>query len=155
MITDKKFSLELFKAILRRSRGLPDHHLAHPEREWLLGLLTATLVLLGGTAWAAQLYFSHANTKPVSTELNNTGQQIYRDGDVARSLETLSERKAKNDLLRQELERAPRTPSFIPIEQSGDVTTTSPETIPEVISDSTSESEEVPSDITPVVPAQR
>jgi hypothetical protein len=145
----------LLKAILRRGRGLPDHHLAHPEREWLLGLLVAMLFLLGGIAWAAQLYFSHADAKPVSTELNNTGQQIYRDSDVARSLETLKERGEKNNLSRQALERTPRTPSFIPIEQGEVATTTPTENTSGEDTGPVPAPAEVPPEVTPVIPAQR
>lgn len=110
---DKNFSTKIFKAILRRSLGLSEHKLIHPEREWLTGLFVALLILIGGVSWAVYLYLNVKNVSPETTPTNATTEQIYRSGDIAIALEELESRREKNQNFKENLETGPKLPSFI------------------------------------------
>jgi hypothetical protein len=139
---DKKFSASLLKAIVRRSRGLSDHNIIHPEREWFVGILIALICLIAGIIWSAHLYFTYAGNVPDLTASPATTNQIYRAGDVVQALEEYRARNEENNALRAILEAQPKAPSFVPITPdlpepslsesptSDEMTATSTETLP-------------------------
>lgn len=63
MIT-KKDIVTMAQHVLKRSKGIPDKRLLHPGREWLVGLLAFSLVVIVGSVWAAKsfMFYWHADS---------------------------------------------------------------------------------------------
>ncbi len=112
---DKKFTARLLRSILRRSQGLSDHYLIHPEREWFAGIGIAILALGASSAWSFNLYTTHAEATPHTTEANITTNQVYREAEIKGALEEITKLREENAQIRQSLENQSATPLFIPI----------------------------------------
>jgi hypothetical protein len=144
---DKQFTKKLLQAISRRSQGLTDHHLMHPEREWFTGLGIALLCLIGGIVWSVSLYGRYSVVSPEQI-VEVTTPTIYREGEVNQALEELQKREVRSEELKRILESGKTSP-FIqkepaPVEVTEATTSSSTDEAPEE-----SEPETTPTSTTP------
>lgn len=93
---DPRDILKAAKAAVRADQGYKERHLIHPKREWLMGLLVFTAMLLVASVWAAWLYNSYKDVRvEVSTNTESVPTlQTAMMGDV---LEYYRQREARFD----------------------------------------------------------
>ncbi|MEL6804515.1 MAG: hypothetical protein AAFO91_12135 [Bacteroidota bacterium] len=75
MIT-KKDILAMVSHISRRSRRVPDRRLIHPMREWVIGLVLFTVVLIGGGYLSAS-QFSYFSSVDAQLEKSDVAVAAY------------------------------------------------------------------------------
>lgn len=135
MINKKEISA-IAKRILHTSKGLKNPRLMHPVREWWIGVVVALLIFLVSASWSVQTYVNNQNTNVEESGSENTEVVVYRESQVAASLEHFAERgKVFDDLLNsvdqneviESVESSEDTSNLIEAEVSdnGDTSTTS------------------------------
>lgn len=126
---DKTIIHRLSRDIFRRSEGVSDHHLMHPEREWSIGILCLITLLGIGIYWT---WYEHNRfTKISTTEPSPTPStaSVYREQEVAHAIQTWSERVSSYEEIKTELKSltpAPQLFTDTPV-TSGSSTATSTE----------------------------
>ena len=122
IMIEKKHLHKMLRDILRRSRGLQDHNLMHPEREWYTGLIIAIIAIIGGGYLCLHIYWQY-NRETVGTSVSDTAiDAIYREEEVARARQEFTERVNRHamsaDALRSQatLTAATTLDAFIPLE---------------------------------------
>lgn len=83
---------KIAKKILRRQRGLRDHQIIHPQRDWFIGLFFSLVVLIGVGAWSCITYFEITNRAIEVSAEEMAGQTIYRSEIVEAALSQFRER---------------------------------------------------------------
>jgi hypothetical protein len=141
---EKTFIQKILRSTLRRSRGLSDHHLMHPTREWFSGLGVALLLLIIGTAGCVYLYWQYNTIEPETAAAIEAPATIYQEDAVKSALLELKERATRLEAERQRLEsgRTPppaAEPEALPETEVEISTTTVVDTLPEVVEPSTTE----------------
>lgn len=86
---------KIIRSALRRSRGLRDHHLMHPIREWFGGLAAAALLLLMGAGWSVYQYVEYNAIKPSTSAESDAPTTIYQKPAVESALKELEARTAR------------------------------------------------------------
>jgi len=90
---NKKEILKIAKGILRKQKGIRDHQIIHPAREWWIGVLLSLVVFSGIATWSIATYSEYSNTSVVaSTQATETGV-VYRESLIEAALEQFSERQ--------------------------------------------------------------
>lgn len=108
---EKKLSHSIVKDILRRKKGLANHQIMHPEREWFLGLAMAFLFLCLSTIWSISLYREYsALSQKTSTDGDYT-EVVYRESTVEAALLEFTNRKEAYSEIKTRLQNQP---VFIP-----------------------------------------
>ncbi|MFW6210463.1 MAG: hypothetical protein ACOC4E_03165 [Patescibacteria group bacterium] len=86
--------------IKRPSVGVQNTQLMHPTREWFIGLVSATTILVLIAAWSTQTYLRYEQLSVTETEPADAPQTVYRDALVSAAIETYTARQARyNELL--------------------------------------------------------
>lgn len=134
---EKKHLHKMLRDILRRSRGLQDHNLMHPEREWYTGLIIAIIAIIGGGYLCLHIYWQY-NRETVGTSVSDTAiDAIYREEEVARARQEFTERVNRQvmraDTLRSQatLTTTATVDAFIPLETSLPMASSTGATSPE------------------------
>jgi hypothetical protein len=70
---DKKSILKMSKHVFRKSQGYPDRRLMHPGREWLVGIVAFSFVVIVGSAFAGNLFIKYKNIDSVT---GDSGERI-------------------------------------------------------------------------------
>lgn len=98
------------KHIVRRGKGRPDGRIMHPERDWLVGFLTAVVLFLGGVAYAGFVFYSAWQYDPETLEVDV--EAVTYERDLVRSVtETYEAREqAFRELRRDPVPAATTTP---------------------------------------------
>ncbi len=91
MISKRDIS-KIAKKILKRQKGVRDHQIIHPQREWTLGLLGGLILLIAGGAWSVVTYQEVTERDVENTQTEEIKQTIYRDDIVNTALRDLEER---------------------------------------------------------------
>ncbi len=137
IMIDKKNIKKMLSSVLRRSRGLSDHNLMHPTREWFSGLGVATVLLIIGTSACIFLYWEYNTIEPETAAEIDAPATIYQEKLVADALAELTARAARHEAAKKLLETRRVTP-IIPEEVSAEpkaatetATSTEPEPQPE------------------------
>lgn len=89
---DTKSIQKIVRTALRRSRGLEDHHLMHPTREWFSGLAVALVLLVSGAAWCAYLYWDYNTIEADTSATSDAPVSIYQKAAVDSALQELEAR---------------------------------------------------------------
>lgn len=92
---DTKSIQKIVRTALRRSRGLEDHHLMHPAREWFSGLAVALVLVISGAAWCAYLYWDYNTIEANTTESTDAPVSIYQKAAVDSALRELEARAGR------------------------------------------------------------
>lgn len=80
------------KTVKRRSRGASDSRQMHATREWAIGLLGFTVIVVAGSFYLWWLYQSYSNTTFISeTEVNSVS--IYQASLANQATEIITERQ--------------------------------------------------------------
>lgn len=90
---------KIAKHILKRQRGLRDHQIIHPAREWFIGLCTSLLILVGGAVWSTFTYLEVSERTVESASTEAVAGNVYRGDIVAAALEKFRERTDNFDQL--------------------------------------------------------
>lgn len=69
---DKKQILKMADHVFKRSSGVPDKRLMHPEREWITGLGMFVGILLIGGGLSSLLFFQYRNVDVQNGEVGVT-----------------------------------------------------------------------------------
>jgi len=125
---EKTFIQKILRSTLRRSRGLTDHHLMHPTREWFAGLGVALLLLIIGSVGCVYLFWQYNTTEPETAAVVDAPTTIYQEDAVNSALQELKARAARHEAERQRLEAGRTTPPPTETEVTPEP---SPEAIPE------------------------
>ena len=108
MITKNDIT-RIAKHILKRQRGLRDHQIIHPVREWFIGLVCSLLILVGGAVWSAFTYFEVSGRTVETTSTDVVTANVYRGDIVNAALAKFRERTDNfNQLLENRVEITPR-----------------------------------------------
>lgn len=89
----KKQLTQFAKNILRSQKGLQNHQLMHPGREWAVGLLVAIGFFTGSAIWSALAYVDYSSGNIVIGDDSETQPIVYREALVNSALE-IFEKKA-------------------------------------------------------------
>lgn len=103
MINKKDIS-KIAKRIIRRQKGLRDHQIIHPRREWAIGLLVACLLLIGGASWSFVTYNEVSERDVQSVNTTKVEQNVYQEGLVEAALEEFRSRREGYDVLLDDTE---------------------------------------------------
>ena len=122
MIT-KHETRRLARRIARRNAGRGDRRIMHPARDWLIGLVGAALLLLGGSVGAGYLFWSKSDK---ATEASEATIDVVRYDQklLQRVLTDYRGRRARYDSLRGE-------DAFVPEATSSATTTGKVSPVPE------------------------
>jgi len=100
MIT-KNDIVKMTHHILRRSAGVPDHKIMHPERDWVIGLLIATIVFMSGAVYSGNKFVGYLNLIDEEVVADSTVVQ-YRQSSISAALGEYGERARKFEELRSD-----------------------------------------------------
>lgn len=98
MMNRKTFS-KITKRIMRSQKGIRDPKLVHPRREWVIGILAASFVLIGAAAWSATTYLNYQDIELTMGQGTEAEVVVYRESLVNASLEVFTERQRELDRL--------------------------------------------------------
>ena len=90
----KRDIAKIAKHVLKRHRGVRDHQIIHPMREWTVGLFGGMILLILGATWSVLTYREVSNRGVENAGTVEVEQTIYRDDLVNAALEKLRERQA-------------------------------------------------------------
>jgi len=93
---------KLARRIIRRQKGLHDHQMIHPKREWLVGLFFGLVLLVSGGAWSIITYDEVKNLNIESVNITEIEQTIYRGDMVEAALKEFRDRKESYQLFLDE-----------------------------------------------------
>lgn len=91
----KKDITKAAKKILRRQKGLRDHQIIHPQREWIIGLLLMCFIVGGIAVWSSTTYLSITD-QSVTTNNSETGSQTVYRTEVVDAALTMFRERAEN-----------------------------------------------------------
>lgn len=127
----KKDIAKIAKQILKRQRGLRDHQIIHPAREWFVGLGLSLLILIGGATWSAFTYIEVSKRTVETTETEVVTANVYRADIVNAALSKFRERTDNfNQLLQNRTQVIPAQSTEVTLPVPADVP---PEIAPEEI----------------------
>lgn len=95
----KKDITRIIKKIARKKRGLRDHQIIHPQREWFLGLFFTLLIVAGMATWSCLTYFNVTNRSIETDAEVLTNQTVYRTEIVDAALAEFRQRAENYDQL--------------------------------------------------------
>ena len=102
----KKEITQFAKRVLRSQKGLRNHQLMHPRREWLTGIVIAVIIFSGSITWCSMKYFEYQNIEEQSDEPLDALVVVYRETLVA---EALAAQEVKAQRLNTLLKNNPAT----------------------------------------------
>jgi hypothetical protein len=102
----KKEITQFAKRVLRSQKGLRNHQLMHPRREWLTGIVIAVIIFSGSITWSSMKYFEYQNIEEQSDEPLDAPVVVYRETLVA---EALAAQEVKAQRLNTLLKNNPAT----------------------------------------------
>jgi|AntRauTorcE11897_2_1112592.scaffolds.fasta_scaffold01679_11 hypothetical protein len=102
----KKEITQFAKRVLRSQKGLRNHQLMHPRREWLTGIVIAVIIFSGSITWSSMKYFEYQNIEEQSDEPLDALVVVYRETLVA---EALAAQEVKAQRLNTLLKNNPAT----------------------------------------------
>jgi hypothetical protein len=104
---DKHTIRKITRDIFRRTNGLTDHRLMHPEREWFWGVVGALVTLSGGLCltWQTHNHYSSIPLNETVTAL--TTNTVYRKAEVNDALAIWAQRIEQYEEIRSALEIKP------------------------------------------------
>ena len=80
------------KKVLRHRKGVRDHHLIHPAREWFIGIVASICIVVGAGYWSVVTYTSINNRSVEAVVTPSTEVVVYRTELVTAALEKFGER---------------------------------------------------------------
>jgi hypothetical protein len=83
---------KIARKILKRQRGLRDHQMIHPVREWTIGLIVAVLFLIIGGGWSFVTYQELSSRDVQNVEAVEIKQSGYRPETINSALQLFRER---------------------------------------------------------------
>ncbi len=89
----KKQIAQIAKNILRSQKGVRNHQLMHPSREWFIGLGIATKIFVITLVWSAYTYMQHTNENITLEAPAEEQPVVYRESLVNSALELFSVRE--------------------------------------------------------------
>ena len=95
----KKDIKKLIRSVLRQQRGLRDHQIIHPTRDWMVGFIGGLILLIVGAAWSFTTYKEVGERDVESVDVGEVKQTVYREDMVNAALEQFRERKEQYEAL--------------------------------------------------------
>lgn len=97
----KRDITKIVRRILRQQRGIHEHQLIHPRREWAIGLLVGFLCLAGGGIWSYLTFQDVSKRDVTSINAVTIEQNVYQENVVNTALGTFEKRKEKYQAMLQ------------------------------------------------------
>lgn len=94
------------KHVFKRSQGVPDKRLVHPKREWAMGLLLFSVIVVVGSVVSTQLFIQYRTVDTKAGEVKESIPQ-YNDRLVKSVLTTFTERVTAFELLVNDVSAVP------------------------------------------------
>jgi predicted house-cleaning noncanonical NTP pyrophosphatase (MazG superfamily) len=92
---------KIVSKLRKHSVSLRDQQLMHPEREWVIGLVGATLLFLLVTSVSVYAYFKNQSVD-IKIPIDETTKTVYRESVVDEVLTILEKRRNILEELNQE-----------------------------------------------------
>ncbi len=136
------------KKMMRQHRGLRDHQIIHPVRDWTIGVIISILMLAIVTWWSAMSYLAHSSTKIDNASDIVSTNTVYREAQVNEALKVFEKKREDYDFL-----LSGAKPIVVPEEDQETEEVTFEENVTEeIVTDSLEAEEEVRSDTEPEAP---
>lgn len=94
MMNKQEFT-RIAKGIIKFQKGLSNHQIIHPTRDWVIGIFVGVIIFGVSAVWSATTYLKHENTTITSNGAGNTEAVVYREALVLSALEKFSEKKER------------------------------------------------------------
>ena len=121
------------KKVLRHRKGVRDHHLIHPAREWFIGILASICIVVGAGYWSVVTYTSINNRSVEAVVTPSTEVVVYRTELVTAALEKFGERAATfEELLTSSVVPTLPAPEVVPAPAPIETTTTTEPVVEEI-----------------------
>ena len=89
----KKDIAKIAKRVFKHQRGVHDHQIIHPERDWFIGLSGGLLLLVLGSAWSVLTYRDVSDSGVENSGVSEVQQISYREDMITTALEKTNERQ--------------------------------------------------------------
>jgi len=140
----------LAKKVLRYRKGVRDHQIIHPVRDWFIGVGACLCLIIAVGYWSVTTYFSVSTRSVEVVSSPTTEVAVYRADLVQAALAKFGERSATYEelLTNRIMPSLPNVPPEVPVEA---VPSDSSSTTEPVVEEEETPLEEVPSapEITP------
>lgn len=83
------------KRIVGFQKGLKNHKIIHPTRDWFIGLFMALMIFFVSAAWSATTHQKYQNTTISTGITSEEDVVVYREALVKAALEELSKRQKR------------------------------------------------------------
>jgi len=134
------------KRILKFRRGVRDHQIIHPSRDWFIGLAISVLLFGTSAAWSAHVYINHKNSSVGEVVGVVEEVVVYREAMVAAALQYFGDKQEfyTNLLHSESVTEQPSEESVVGETVNEEATATSSESVAEVSPQEESAPEETP-----------
>lgn len=135
--------LKMAKAAARHDHGYPERRLIHPHREWLIGIMLFTVLLIAGCVAVGLLFMHYQNIEQTVT-VEEQRVQTYQAGTVADVLSIYAERTEMFDTMQAQSTLPPESATSV---STSTASTSAASNLPEDQEDfdSPAETNEIPS----------
>ena len=144
----KKQITQFAKNLLRSQKGIKNHQLMHPSREWAVGLLVAVGIFTGSGVWSALAYLEYRSDNLLVEDVSSEQPVVYREALVTEALNTFNQKEETlaalldDPSLETEQISQPNATNTVPVTPIATSTATSSESMPGAAS-TTPQSEEL------------
>jgi|GEM_PF-1170334 len=87
------------KGIVRSQKGLQNHQLMHPRREWLIGIVVALCIFSASIVWSSLKYFEYQNIEQQAVTEPEAPVTVYRKNLVDEALASFAAKQARLNAL--------------------------------------------------------
>ena len=104
--------LKVVSHLKKRVRGIPDHRIMHPVRDWTIGLAVTTIIFICSTLYAGYAFL--VRSKAVDDEIRIESTVIVYKRDAAQEvMEEFSDRVSNFEALRSDRSNVVKLPALI------------------------------------------
>lgn len=94
--------LKMAKHVTKRVAGGRDHEIMHPYRDWSIGIIASTIIIVIGGMWGVDRYLSYQNIN-IELGADSEGEVVYREAQVKTALSIYERRASDFDTLVAEI----------------------------------------------------
>lgn len=93
--------VQIFRRLRKRGRGIPDHRLIHPIRDWTVGLITTFLIFVASSVYASFTFLELSKNVDTAVPIESS-VVTYKQENAAEVLERYAERERTFETLRND-----------------------------------------------------
>ncbi|MCB9810659.1 MAG: hypothetical protein H6779_02415 [Candidatus Nomurabacteria bacterium] len=101
---EKKEILKMVDHVIHpHKKEFSDNQIMHPEREWLIGLVISTLVVISGVWWSVSTYMQYSNVSVEDTDGSGGAPINYKSEFVEAAINNFNQRQEIYDTVRLDM----------------------------------------------------